>query len=105
MPKKKTPAPKPAPNAKVRPLDTAAILAETPAKKRRAAAKRVTSKAIGVYDAERDILDQYLHEVSRTALLTAPQELAIAKLVRAGDEEAMQELVKRNLRFVISVAK
>ncbi|MFI5234710.1 MAG: RNA polymerase sigma factor RpoD/SigA [Gemmatimonadales bacterium] len=105
MPKKKTPAPKPAPRTTARPpLDTTAILADTPPKKRRAA-KQVTAKAFGVYDAERDILDQYLHEVSRTPLLTAPQELAIAKLVRAGDEEAMQELVKRNLRFVISVAK
>jgi RNA polymerase primary sigma factor len=54
---------------------------------------------------ERDILDQYLYEVSKTPLLTAQQEVAIARKVRAGDEEAMQELVKRNLRFVISVAK
>ena len=54
---------------------------------------------------DRDLLDQYLYEVSKTPLLTAQQEIAIAKRVRAGDEEAMQELVKRNLRFVISVAK
>lgn len=67
--------------------------------------KRETSKTLGVYDADRDILDQYLHEVSQTPLLTTPQEIAIAKLVRQGDPEAMQELVKRNLRFVISVAK
>jgi RNA polymerase primary sigma factor len=58
-----------------------------------------------VYDPDRDILDQYLHEVSKTPLLTRPQEIAIARLVQAGDEDAMQELVKRNLRFVISVAK
>ena len=57
------------------------------------------------HEHERDILDQYLHEVSQTPLLTTPQEIAIAKLVRQGDQEAMQELVKRNLRFVISVAK
>jgi RNA polymerase primary sigma factor len=31
--------------------------------------------------------------------------VAIARKVRQGDAEAMQELVKRNLRFVISVAK
>jgi RNA polymerase primary sigma factor len=60
---------------------------------------------IGVYDSDRDILDQYLFEVSKTPLLNAQQEMAIARLVRAGDAEAMQELVKRNLRFVISVAK
>jgi RNA polymerase primary sigma factor len=58
-----------------------------------------------VYDADRDILDQYLHEVSQTPLLTPQQEVAIARKVRSGDQEAMQELVKRNLRFVISVAK
>src|SRR5215472_17690213 len=54
---------------------------------------------------ERDILDQYLHEVSKTPLLTQREEIALARKVRAGDQECMQELVKRNLRFVISVAK
>jgi RNA polymerase primary sigma factor len=54
---------------------------------------------------ERDILDQYLHEVSKTPLLTQKEEIALARKVRAGDQESMQELVKRNLRFVISVAK
>jgi RNA polymerase primary sigma factor len=67
--------------------------------------RRETSKTLGVYDSDRDILDQYLYEVSQTPLLTHPQEIAIAKLVREGDPEAMHELVKRNLRFVISVAK
>jgi RNA polymerase primary sigma factor len=60
---------------------------------------------IAGYEAERDILDQYLHEVSKTPLLTSQQEMAIARRVVEGDAEAMQELVKRNLRFVISVAK
>jgi RNA polymerase primary sigma factor len=85
-------------------LTTAEILAATPAKPRRGR-KRETAKSLGVYDADRDILDQYLYEVSQTPLLTQPQEIAIARKVRTGDEEAMQELVKRNLRFVISVAK
>ncbi|HEY3934918.1 MAG TPA: RNA polymerase sigma factor RpoD/SigA [Gemmatimonadales bacterium] len=64
-----------------------------------------TSRSLGVFDADGDILDQYLHEVARTPLLTVAQEIAVAKRVRRGDEEAMQELVTRNLRFVISVAK
>jgi RNA polymerase primary sigma factor len=80
------------------------ILADGAPKKPRAR-KRETAKSLGVYEADRDILDQYLHEVSQTPLLTTPQEIAIARLVQAGDPEAMQELVKRNLRFVISVAK
>jgi RNA polymerase primary sigma factor len=67
--------------------------------------KHDTSRSLGVFDADGDILDQYLYEVSRTPLLTLPQEIAVAKRVRMGDEDAMQELVKRNLRFVISVAK
>src|SRR6266850_1778072 len=60
---------------------------------------------LGAHEHERDILDQYLHEVSKTPLLTQKEEIALARKVRAGDQEAMQELVKRNLRFVISVAK
>jgi RNA polymerase primary sigma factor len=104
-----------APRPTKRPADTSAeaygddmtiaeILAQSPPAKPRRARKE-TSTSLGVYDADRDILDQYLYEVSKTALLTSQQEIAIAKRVRAGDDEAMQELVKRNLRFVISVAK
>ena len=80
------------------------ILAQSPSlkpKRRRAG----TAKNLGVYDADRDILDQYLFEVSKTPLLTPTQETAIARLVQAGDPDAMQELIRRNLRFVISVAK
>jgi RNA polymerase primary sigma factor len=86
-------------------LTTAEILAHSPPLKPRRIRKAQTAKNLGVYDADKDILDQYLHEVSQTPLLTGQQEVAIAKRVRAGDHEAMQELVKRNLRFVISVAK
>jgi RNA polymerase primary sigma factor len=86
-------------------LTTAEILAHTAEAKPRRSRKRETAKSLGVYDADKDILDQYLFEVSKTPLLTAQQEVAIARRVRSGDAEAMQELVKRNLRFVISVAK
>src|SRR5438552_5064187 len=86
-------------------LSVAEILAQSPPSKPRRPRKKDSSANLGVYDADKDILDQYLHEVSKTPLLTAQQEIAIARKVRTGDEEAMQELVKRNLRFVISVAK
>jgi RNA polymerase primary sigma factor len=86
-------------------LTTAEIVAKSfPAKPGRRR-RNGTARNLGVYDSDRDILDQYLFEVSKTPLLTPQQEMAIARLVRAGDPEAMQELVKRNLRFVISVAK
>jgi RNA polymerase primary sigma factor len=80
------------------------ILAQSPPLKPKRRAAR-TAKNLGVYDADRDILDQYLFEVSKTPLLTPAEETAIARLVRAGDAQAMQELIRRNLRFVISVAK
>ena len=86
-------------------LSVEEILAASPPAKPRKRTRRDTAKSLGVYDAERDILDQYLHEVSLTPLLTPAQEIAIARRVQAGDDDAMQELVKRNLRFVISVAK
>jgi RNA polymerase primary sigma factor len=116
MSKKKSPGQEPSSRPSQRPADssseplspdltTAEILAHTPGSKPRKPRKSETAKSLGVYDADRDILDQYLYEVSQTPLLSAQQEIAIARRVRAGDEEAMQELVKRNLRFVISVAK
>jgi RNA polymerase primary sigma factor len=81
------------------------ILAQPAPVKPRRTRRRESAKNLGVYDSDRDILDQYLFEVSQTPLLTPQQEMAIARLVQAGDPEAMQELVKRNLRFFISVAK
>jgi RNA polymerase primary sigma factor len=112
MAKKKNPESQPPPEAAPTPapaplsddLTTAEILAASPKKPRRGR-KAETARSLGVYDSDRDILDQYLYEVSLTPLLTTQQEVAIARKVRAGDQEAMQELVKRNLRFVISVAK
>lgn len=67
--------------------------------------KRETDPAVGGYGAERDILELYLHEVGRSPLLSPTEEIAVARRVQQGDEAAMQELVTRNLRFVISVAK
>ena len=67
--------------------------------------RRRRAAEIVVNDADRDLLDQYLYEVSKTPLLTPDEEIELAKKVRKGDQEAMQELAKRNLRFVISVAK
>ncbi|MBX6330553.1 MAG: RNA polymerase sigma factor RpoD/SigA [Gemmatimonadaceae bacterium] len=56
-------------------------------------------------ESDRDILDQYFAEVSRYPLLTAAEEQALARRIRRGDHEALDELVRRNLRFVVSVAK
>ena len=95
----------PAPSRTIPGPSVQEILAQTAGARKVRARKRDSARTLGAYEADQDILDQYLHEVSLAALLTPEQEVAIARRVRAGDEEAMQELVKRNTRFVISVAK
>src|SRR6186713_1107053 len=74
----------------------------TEVKRRR---RRAAPAGIAPSEPERDILDQYLYEVSTYPLLKGTEEIDLAKKIRAGDQDALQELVKRNLRFVISVAK
>src|SRR3954465_3336293 len=97
--RKKTKAAAPAPKAVVSTTERRVT------KRRGRGRRRGLLTGLGHDEHERDILDQYLFEVSKTPLLTAQQEIAVARKVRAGDQDAMQELVKRNLRFVISVAK
>ncbi|KAB2869983.1 MAG: RNA polymerase sigma factor RpoD/SigA [Bacteroidales bacterium] len=50
-------------------------------------------------------LDKYLHEIGKVDLLTADEEVNLARKLKEGDEDAMGKLVKANLRFVVSVAK
>jgi RNA polymerase primary sigma factor len=54
---------------------------------------------------EASALDQYLRDVSRHELITPEEEIELGRRAREGDEEAVQKLVRANLRFVISVAK
>ena len=67
--------------------------------------RRPAPVEISPSEADRDILDQYFAEVSRYPLLTADEEKALARRVQSGNQDAMEELVRRNLRFVVSVAK
>lgn len=50
-------------------------------------------------------LDMYLSEISKIAILSTEQEAELAGRVTNGDTRALEELVKANLRFVVSVAK
>jgi len=50
-------------------------------------------------------LDKYLQEIAKVDLITADEEVELAQRIKAGDEEALEKLVKANLRFVVSVAK
>lgn len=50
-------------------------------------------------------LDKYLQEIGREELITAEEEVVLAKKIRDGDQVALEKLTKANLRFVVSVAK
>ncbi len=50
-------------------------------------------------------LDKYLQEIGREELITAEEEVELARRIKAGDEKALEKLTKANLRFVVSVAK
>ncbi len=50
-------------------------------------------------------LDQYLREISQYPLITREEEVTLAQRIKRGEEEALDKLVRSNLRFVVSVAK
>jgi len=50
-------------------------------------------------------LDKYLVEIGRLDLISAQEEVELAKRIKAGDRRALERLTKANLRFVVSVAK
>lgn len=50
-------------------------------------------------------LDKYLQEIGRESLITAEEEVELAKRIKKGDQKALERLTKANLRFVVSVSK
>ncbi len=52
-----------------------------------------------------DALQLFLNEAGRWPLLTAHEEVELAKLIERGDEEAKHRMINSNLRLVVSIAK
>jgi RNA polymerase primary sigma factor len=61
-------------------------------------AKQVTNR-------ETASLDKYLQEIGRVDLISAEEEVDLARRIRNGDRVALERLTKANLRFVVSVSK
>ena len=60
--------------------------------------KQITNRNAGT-------LDKYLADIAKEALLTTEEEVELAQRIKAGDQAALDKLVRANLRFVVSVAK
>jgi RNA polymerase primary sigma factor len=58
-----------------------------------------------VTNRETPSLDKYLHEIGKVDLINTEEEVELAKRIRNGDSEALNRLIKANLRFVVSVSK
>ncbi len=50
-------------------------------------------------------IDQYFVQLSKISLISAAEEAELARRIRKGDQDALHELTRSNLRFVVSVAK
>ena len=50
-------------------------------------------------------LQLYLREIGQAQLLTAEQEIALARRIRKGDHQARDKMIRSNLRLVVSIAK
>ncbi|MCC6630191.1 MAG: sigma-70 family RNA polymerase sigma factor [Chloroflexi bacterium] len=59
------------------------------------------AEALPAYDS----IQLYLHDIARTPLLTAAEEVALTQRIEQGDAAALQQMVRSNLRLVVSIAK
>jgi RNA polymerase primary sigma factor len=58
-----------------------------------------------VTNRETPSLDKYLHEIAKVELISAEEEVELARKIKKGDDGALELLIKSNLRFVVSVSK
>jgi RNA polymerase primary sigma factor len=81
------------------------VATETTTRRKRKKGRKNPLAGFSATIEEQSALDQYLRDVSRHELITPEREKELGALAQEGDEDAVQELARANLRFVISVAK
>lgn len=67
--------------------------------------EEVEAPPVEEFDIQADVTQLYLNEIGQAALLTAEQEVALARRTRDGDFEARQKMIEHNLRLVVNIAK
>jgi RNA polymerase primary sigma factor len=67
--------------------------------------EEVAAEEVQAQEVSTDALQLFLKDVGRVDLLTAAQEVELAKRIERGDHRAKQEMVEANLRLVVSIAK
>ncbi|MFA5820299.1 MAG: RNA polymerase sigma factor RpoD/SigA [Bacteroidales bacterium] len=58
-----------------------------------------------VTNRENSFLDKYINEIGKIKLISAEEEVSLARRIHKGDLDARDRLINANLRFVISVSK
>jgi len=67
--------------------------------------ERERAQGMDLSDISNDSIQMYLREIGKVPLLSADEEVTLAKRKDAGDYEAQKRLVEANLRLVVSIAK
>ena len=65
----------------------------------------MTTEALTAPDPTVDALQQFLDGIAKTRLLTASEEVVLAKRIERGDLAAKERMIEANLRLVLSIAK
>jgi RNA polymerase primary sigma factor len=84
-------------------VDTPVTATSAGPARRRSSARRAAPDES--YEASTDGLQLFLKDIGKVDLLTAAQEVELAKRIERGDHRAKQEMVEANLRLVVSIAK
>lgn len=78
---------------------------DLPTKRKKREDERSKDNIIDVSNISDDSVQMYLREIGKVPLLTADQEIELAKRIEQGDSEARKRLAEANLRLVVSIAK